>query len=640
MRILLGLGSLAAVISCGAFAAEPDTRETFDQVIVTAARSPLDISAVGNAVTIIDREDIERRQARFVTELIRSVPGFAVSQSGAAGAQTQVRVRGAEANHVLVLIDGVRANDPASGDEFRWEYLTTADIERIEIVRGPQSALWGSDAVAAVVHIITRSGDTTPSLGGYLEGGSDNTQNGALSARFAGDEWSLALNAEHLSTDGINSARTGSEKDGADVDTAALSLRLSPATGISIDAGLRHVSAYTEFDAVDFFGTGLPADSDVATDVRQTVAHAGLTVGDDGRRLRQHLRAHYSDSDNRDFVDGDPSGNTESSRSGFGYQADIRFGNNLLALALEHERTEFQQRGEFIFGDPNQDQSMDVTSAVADFHGHAGASVTWLLSARFDDNSDFEDAATGRLSLAWALSDRTRLRASIGSGRKNPTFIERFGFFPGQFLGNPDLKPEQSTAFEAGLDFPLGDDLEMQVTVFRQNLEDEIDGFVFDPDTFLATAKNLDQKSSRQGVEVAATWTPSQRLQLGASYTYTDASEQDAAGLDTRELRRPPHAGSIHANLLLPGERTGITLAADYGGTREDIFFPPFPASPEIVTLESYWLVDLTARHALTHSTTLFARGANLLDAAYEQVYGYQTPGRSLFAGVEVRFGE
>ena len=640
MRILTGLGSLAVFVCCAASAAEPDTRDPLDQIIVTAARSPLDVSAVGNAVTIIDREDIDRRQARFVTELIRAVPGFAVSHSGGAGAQTQVRVRGAEANHVLVLIDGVRANDPASGDEFRWEYLTTADIERIEIVRGPQSALWGSDAVAAVVHIITRAGDSAPAFGGYVEGGSDDAKNGALSARLGGNDWTLALNAERLSTDGINSAREGTERDGSEVDTAAVSVRLEPATGVTIDAGLRRVSAYSEFDAVDFFVTGLPADSDVATDVRQNVAHAGVTFGGEDRGLRHHLRAHYSDSDNRDLIDGAESGSTESSRSGFGYQADIRLGNNLLALALEHERTEFRQRGEFVFGDPNQDQSMDITSAVADFHGHAGASVTWLLSGRFDDNSDFDDAATGRLSLAWALGDRTRLRASIGSGRKNPTFIERFGFFPGQFLGNPDLKPERSTAFEAGLDFPLGDDLELQLTAFRQNLEDEIDGFVFDPETFLATAENLARKSSRQGVEVAATWTPSQRFQLGASYTYTDASEQDATGLDTRELRRPPHAGSVQANLLLPGERTGVTLAADYGGTREDVFFPPFPASPEIVTLGRYWLVDLTARHALTPSTTLFARAANLLDADYEQVYGYRTAGRSLFAGIEARFGE
>ncbi len=127
-----------------------------DQIIVTGARTPLTINQVGSAVTVITRDDIEQREVRYVADLLRAVPGFSVSHTGVAGSQTQVRVRGSEANHVLVLVDGVRANDPATGDEFRWEYLTTGDIERVEIVRGPQRSLWGSDAVAAVIHFITR----------------------------------------------------------------------------------------------------------------------------------------------------------------------------------------------------------------------------------------------------------------------------------------------------------------------------------------------------------------------------------------------------------------------------------------------------------------------------------------------------
>ena len=143
---------------------ETGTPSDIDQIIVVGARIPLTISRIGNSTTVITREQIEQRQARYVTDLLRSVPGFSVSHTGVAGSQTQVRVRGSEANHVLVLIDGVRANDPATGDEFRWEHLTTGNIERIEIIRGPQSALWGSDAIAAVVHVIThgdRSGSTS-----------------------------------------------------------------------------------------------------------------------------------------------------------------------------------------------------------------------------------------------------------------------------------------------------------------------------------------------------------------------------------------------------------------------------------------------------------------------------------------------
>jgi vitamin B12 transporter len=186
-----------------------DPSEQIDNIIVTASRSPIELVNAGSAATVITRDQIELRQARYVTDLLRSVPGFAVSQVGTTGSQTQVRVRGAEANHVLVLIDGVRANDPASGDEFRWE--------------GPQSSLWGSDAVSAVVHVITQSGGHRSGMSGYAEGGSHNTVNGGINGGIGGDRWSLGFGVEHLDTDGTNISRSGAEKDDSDMTTASLS---------------------------------------------------------------------------------------------------------------------------------------------------------------------------------------------------------------------------------------------------------------------------------------------------------------------------------------------------------------------------------------------------------------------------------
>lgn len=636
-NVVFGTAIVTALLSGAATAIEQ--QESLDQITVTAARTALPIESAGSAITIIDRAEIERRQARYVTDLLRAVPGFAVSQAGGAGSQTQVRVRGAEANHVLVLIDGVRANDPAAGDEFRWEYLTTGNVERIEVVRGPQSALWGSDAVAAVVQVITRSGGDDRALGGYVEGGAENTLNGSFHGNVGGERWSVGFSVERLSTDGFNISRNGNEQDGADIDSASLSMALDATDTVSIEFGLRSVDAYSEFDAVDFFTTGLPEDTDVATDIRQNYARLGVSIGAEEQRLRHHLRARYYDSDNRDLVSGAEASSAGSDRVAVAYQADIRLGKNLLAVALEHERTGFEQRGQTLFGSLDQDQSMDVSSAVTDLQLYSGESLSWLLSARFDDNSDFEDALTGRVSMAWALGDDTRLRANVGTGRKNPTFIERFGFFPGQFIGNPELKPEQSTSYEIGIDFRAFDAADVQLTVFLQDLENEINGFVFDPDTFLATAENMPGSSTRRGAEVAASWSPASNIRLAASYTYTDSSEQDFLGNDVRELRRPRHAGSVHASYVFGQEQSTITLAADYNGTRSDIFFPPFPEPSQIVTLGNYWLVDLAGRHSLSRNVTLFARLSNLLDSEYEQVYGYRTQGRSAFAGVELRFG-
>ena len=631
LRILVALSAGLAASPSLATADE----DTLDQIIVTGSRAPISAGDVGSAVTIITRQDIDRRQVRYVSELLRAVPGFSVSHTGVVGSQTQVRVRGSEANQVLVLIDGVRANDPATGDEFRWEYLATANIERIEIVRGPQSALWGSDAIGGVVHIITKSGRDAPGVGGYLEAGSENTLNAAMNGGFGGDAWSVVVSVEQLATDGSNISRTGGENDDSDITTGSVNARFKPSDRLAVQLGLRTVNAYSQFDAVDFVATGLPTDSDVATDTTQRLAQLGVTLGASDNRVRHHLNARYFDSDNRDLTDGVEAASSGSDRLNIGYQADIRIGRNLLAIALEHEKTNFEQRGEIVWGDPNQDQEMDVMSVVTDFQGRATDNVTYLLSARFDDNSDFNDIVTGRASIAWNVSDATTLRANIGTGQKTPTFIERFGYFPGQFIGNPALKPEQSLSYDIGIDQRISTSAVIQIAVFEQEIEDEIDGFIFDPDTFLYTADNLSTTSKRSGVELGARWTVSEQLDLSMNYTYTDATENGAI-----ELRRPRHAGSVQANYSFMSARGHITLAADYGGTRHDMFFPPWPNPSELVTLANYWLLDLTAQFQLTDSVRLFTRASNLLDTDYEQVYGYRTPGRAAYAGVQVNFGQ
>ena len=612
-----------------------------DQIVVTGARSPLNVEQIGSAVTIITREDIEWREARHVTDLLRTVPGFSVSHSGVTGSQAQVRVRGAEANHVLVLIDGIRANDPATGDEFRWEFLSAGNIERIEIVRGPQSSLWGSDAVAAVVHIITRSESSTSSGDIYAESGSFDTRNAGMNGALSGDAWVVRGGIEHLSTDGSNVSRTGTEKDGADLTTASLSARLAASDALSLSMGLRTVDAWSQYDPVDFVATGLPTDGDVATDIQNHYAQAGATFAPVGSRVSQQINIRYFDSDNLNLVDGALDSSTASDRVTFAYQADIGIGENRLSLALEREETQFEQSGAVVFGDPNQTQEMDVNSAIAEFQGLSTEHLTWIVSLRADDNSSFDDAVSGRVSIAYELSDATTLRGSIGTGQKNPTFIERFGYFPSQFIGNPELKPEHSVSYDIGIDQRLADDrLQLQVSLFQQDLTDEINGFVFDPVSFLSTAENMQGKSERSGIELAARFTASESIGFAAHYTYTDSKEQDPLGNDLVELRRPRHAGGVSVDFKTTNERFSTTLNADYGGARSDIYYPLWPEPSEIVSLSDYWLVDLAAQYRATPSVTLFARASNLLDEDYEQVYGYRTPGRAAYLGVRVNFGE
>lgn len=636
-RILI---SAALTIAHPALAQNTGTPpDTVERVIVTGARVPLEAGRLGSATTIISRDEIDRRQARYLADLLRAVPGFAVSLSGGVGSQTQVRVRGSEANHVLVLIDGVRANDPATSDEFRWEHFATGNIERVEIVRGPQSALWGSEAVGAVVNVITRTGSADPAVDGYVEGGANGTRNFGANAGGRLGNWSLAGSIESFEADGTNISRTGEEGDGAGLDAATIHMSYDGSDRVSLAAILRASDATSEFDPVDFVGSGLPTDGNLESRSDNVIgsARASIAASDD---VTWNVDAEYFESEHENFVDAASDSSTGSKRLTLGFGPDLRLGDNELSLAIEHDTIDFEQRGTVVFGNPNQNQQTRVTSGIAEYRWLAGARLTWIVSGRYDSHSDFDDAVTGRLSAAYQWTDDLRLRANIGTGQKTPTFIERFGFFPEQFAGNPDLKPESSLSYDVGLDRDwLDGALSFSASLYSQQLDDEIDGFVFDPDTLLFTAENQSTVSKRRGIELAADWRLSEALGLGVDYTYTEATEPAAAGGTEAELRRPRHSGGVSLSYGTAGGRVEAIVLADYGGTRDDVFFPPFPEPEQRVTLADYWLVDATVQFRVTPSLTLFARGTNLLDEDYEQVYGYATPGRAAQVGIRARVG-
>ena len=356
-----------------------ETPVPLDQIIVSGARTPVQIGQTGGATSIITRADIERRQSRYLSDLLRTVPGFSVSHTGVTGSQTQVRVRGGEANHVLVLIDGVRANDPATGDEFRWEHLSVHDVERIEIVRGAQSSLWGSDAVGAVVHVITQTaGRAQPRVRGYTEAGSNDTLNAGLSGSLGNDDWSLRANIERLDNAGENVSRQGNERDGSDLTTISLATTWRPSDSWSVTAGVRSTDASTDFDPVDFFSTGLPVDGDRITDSENVFAYVTASGSGNDGALSHRITARYFDSDHVNVVDGQRDAATASERYRVGYQADFLFDSNVLSLAVEHERTDFSQRGAVVFGDPNQDQSIDSLNWIAEYQYLSGA--RWRLA--------------------------------------------------------------------------------------------------------------------------------------------------------------------------------------------------------------------------------------------------------------------
>jgi vitamin B12 transporter len=312
-----------------------------------------------------------------------------------------------------------------------------------------------------------------------------------------------------------------------------------------------------------------------------------------------------------------------------------------LTAALDHEGVDFHQRGfASPWGDPNQDQSYDRSGYAAEYLGKPLDGFSWTANARLDRFSDFDDAFTWQLGAAHRLDSGIKLRASLGTGSKAPSFIERYGFYPDFFLGNPALKPETSSGWEAGVYLPLADHrFSLDFTWFDQELEDEIDGFVFDPQTLLFTARNKENASVRKGVEVIFEGQPVADLTFSVSYTYLDAYELDENGGRSREIRRPRHLATLALRYAFGAGRGHLNLTVNYNGGQLDNYYPPPTFLPEQVELDSYTLADLAVSWRLGKRWELTGRIENLLDEDYEEILGYARPGRAVHAGLRARFG-
>jgi vitamin B12 transporter len=631
----------AALFTSVVTATENDPQE-LETIVITANREPTPIRNVGSAFSVVDRSAIVQRQSTFAAELLQDLPGISVSRTGTFGSQTQVRIRGAEANHVMVMIDGIKANDLASNDEFNFANLTTLDVERIEVVRGPQSALWGSDSTTGVINVITRTTDKPLEMSGFLEAGSFDTFNGGAHVGAAGEKTNFDLSASYLDTEGTNISRNGDEKDGYTNLTTTLKLGYDPLENLQLDFIGRFTDAENEFDDSIF---GPPVDANNRTEQSQAYVQARGRLSLFEEFWDQQLRLTWVDTDNQTLIDDALDSTQDGEKLGLYYQSNLNLTRdsdgavtNNLILALDFEDEKYKQRGTVQpFGDPNRTESLKNLGLVAEYLITPLRPWALSLALRYDDNSDFDNVTTWRATTSYTFdSTNTRLRASAGTGQKRPTFTERFGFFT-NFIGNPDLKPEKSHGWDLGIDQGFfADRLTVNLTYFNETLKDEINGFAFDANNGGFTAVNLDDESDRKGVEAALNMNIIGGLDLAASYTYTDSSQPDGSGGSTTELRRPRHMGAVNLNYGFVHDRANLNLNVSYSGDQQDNDFSTFPATP--VTLDAYTLVNLTAEFAATENVTVYARVENLFDENYENVFGFASPGIGGFIGTRLKF--
>ncbi|MEO0424947.1 MAG: TonB-dependent receptor [Pseudomonadota bacterium] len=638
--LTLALGLLAQPLS--SIAQDASIEEIDEELIVIGSRLPTQQYKLGNVVTTLDSAAIDSVGVQYGADLFRFVPGVAVSRSGGFGGMSQLRLRGAEANHVLVLVDGIDVSAAGSG-EFDFSSLLVGDLQRIQVLRGPQSGLYGSNSLAGVISIETLDPDDGLTVNANVEGGSNDVRQSMLSLSGGLGPFSGRLSLLHRqsSFDLSQDDTLGAEDDDDENTTLSGKFSFVPSDQFRLDVIGRFNTRDTDIDGFDFSGGPLQGlsvdDPDAFTDMETLTLGVRATLRTFDDRVTTLLSVERTDSNTDGGTFGSEADRTRVALSNGVEWVDLGVVAQRSTLFAEFEEESFRNTVPF---DPSQEPTQDRTLFGVGLEHRLDVADRLFLSGtvRHDANDEFQDQTTWSAAASYrVLESGTRLHASYGVGVTNPTFFEQFGFTPGTFLGNPDLNAEKSRGFDVGIEQTLLDGAFVaDITYFDAELEDEIQSvFLFDQG--LSSVDNDEGMSDRQGVEVSVAYQSQTGTLVRAAYTYTDAT--DAAG---REVRRPEHIASLIVDQRLLNDRLSVGASMVHNGEQLDNdfrnFFETFTA--ELTPVDDYTLFNLNVRYQVIDGLQLYARVENLFDEDYQESISFATPGRAAYAGFRYRFAD
>lgn len=609
-----GIALVAVLIGSGAIwseETESSNTETLTIEEFTIVGSRLPVKTIGISSTVLDDQAPVFRLA----QVLRSMPGAAVAESGNIGSLTQMRVRGAEADHIKILLNGNTIN--LASQNLNLATISPIAISRVDVLNGPRSAVWGQHALAGVINLTTTA--RLPNNRVYMTTGSNETHNIGVDLGTELGGMPLAFYATNKSSDGTNVSYQGDERDGFDQD--AFHFEYEKATDrFTANGFIRATDTISEYDPIPRDGDRhIEAEDQVIGQRAVWQQRDDLSFSVDVGLTKSTL-ANFSEQRNTNEWHGDLTRLAASSKY-------LVSENQFLDFSIEHSIEDFTQIGTVSpFGDPNYDESM-ATTGFAIEHAIKGGPLQWHGSLRRENNSDFAASTAWQGSVAFQQGRFTG-SYSVGVGTKNPTFVERFGFTPDQFFGNENLKPETSLQHQIAIEHEHSGH-STTLLFYRSILNDEINGFAYNATHNLFSAENRTRESARHGFELRYEW-ESPVAALKANYAYNESTEGDEP-----EIRRPKHLANLSVHLPIKDKVTSRT-SIRYVGEQLDLDFSTFPAP--VVTLGRFYVFSTAFEFQATPLLKIHASVENLFDEEYEQVYGYRTPGRLFSIGGQVAF--
>lgn len=610
-------------------------------VIVTATRTSTPTLEIASSYSIITADELKQFQHSTVLEVLKTVEGLNITQQGGRGTLSSVFVRGAKPYHTLVMIDGMEVNDPSSpNNAFDLSTLLIDNIEKIEIVRGPQSTLYGGDAVAGVINIITQNGrGTKPGLSLLTEGGSNNYYKAVLSSSGQlGNKFDYSFSASQLKTDGISVA---SEKYGNTERDGFESIFANAAVGYRFDESLRAVLKYrynfseSDLDQSGKFGDDPNYTYDSEDHLTRLELHGSFFDEQMKSKIFGGLFRRITHSmDKTDSKRPDVHSNSfnNATRVEAGFQSSLSFiKNNLITIGAGYEKdeaeTSYRSGSEFgPFESVFPEKSATTTSAYFQNQFNGLKNLFFTFGLRYDNHDKFGSKVTYRLAPAYYVSlTGTKIKATYGTGFKAPTLFYLYD----PAFGNIDLKPEESNGFDVGIEqFLFNGSSSIELTYFNTKYENM---FGFD-ENFITININ---KVETSGIEASLNLRSIKNILLKVNYTYTNAKDKSPGVTNEKLVRVPEHTASININYN-PITELNLNGTVRFTGEREDDDFSQFPAAR--VTLADYLLVDFAASYEVYDFLRVFGRVNNLFDKYYEDVLYYGSLGRTAYIGLELTY--